>query len=172
MTIESDLRAAFNRHMDNACRLYPSVASWRNEVRFMLVPNMGKTAGKAYIDMRIEVNLTMARQNMEYICDGTIPHEIAHIICFRYGWDRGHGRNWKRVAMSLGCSGDRCFSFEETGIKPVMMRQRTKYLHKATCGTEIWLSDVMHGKIMKGGIRVLNRTGGKLKPSTFMGQVK
>lgn len=172
MTLESELHAAFNRHMDNACRLYPAFTACRGKVKFTIRPNMGTNAGKAYGDLSIEINLAMARQNLEFICNNTIPHEIAHILCFYFRWDLGHGHKWKVVAMSLGCSGDSRFSFEKTGIQPVMMRQRSKYLHKATCGTELWLSDVMHGKVMQGQVRVLHSTGGKLNVNTFMGKMK
>jgi len=172
MTIESDLRDAFNRHMDKACSLYPNLAIIRNRLQFIIEPNMGQRAGTARGASEIRVNLAMAKQNFDHIANDTIPHEIAHIICNHFNWDNGHGRMWKRVAASLGIVPNRCFSTVDTGIKPVMMRQRLKYLHKATCGTEIWLSDVMHGKIMRGGIRVISRTGGKLKASTYMDQVK
>lgn len=170
MTIEANLRAAFFRHMDNARRLYPAIANLN--VNFDVKHNMGCCAGKAFGYHTVSVNLEMARQNFGFIADNTIPHEIAHIICAYFKWDNGHGKMWKRVAASLGIAPERCFSFAETGIKPVMMRQRAKYLHKATCGTEIWLSDVMHGKVMKGQIRVLRNTGGRLNNSTYMGKVK
>ena len=170
MTIEADLRAAFTKHMNHACKLYPSLVG--KDVKFIIKQNMGKMAGTARIQ-EISVNLTMARQNYEHIANHTIPHEIAHVICFIMNWDNGHGRMWKRVAASLGIVPDRCFSLVATGIKPVMMRQRSQYLHKATCGTEIWLSDVVHGKIMKGETgRYVKLTGGRLAASTFTGKMK
>jgi predicted SprT family Zn-dependent metalloprotease len=172
MTIESDLRAAFIRHMDNACRLYPELARIAHNVVFIVKPNMGNKAGTARGYREVCVNLTLARQNFDHIANNTIPHEIAHIICSYFAWDKGHGRMWKRVASSLGIAPERCFDSVATGMQPVMMRQRSKYLHKATCGTEIWLSDVMHGKLLKGSNRIISRTGGKLNASTYMGKVK
>lgn len=172
MTIESDLRDAFNRHMDKACSLYPNLSIIRNRLRFTIMPNIGQKAGVAIGASEIRVNLAMAKQNFDHIANDTIPHEIAHIICDHFKWDNGHGRMWKRVAASLGIVPNRCFSTADTGIKPVKMRQRTQYLHRATCGTEIWLSDVMHGKIMKGSVRVITRTGGKLNASTYMWKMK
>jgi predicted SprT family Zn-dependent metalloprotease len=41
----------------------------------------------------------------------TILHEIAHAIA---GPQAGHGREWQRVARSIGCSGDRCYSLART----------------------------------------------------------
>jgi predicted SprT family Zn-dependent metalloprotease len=172
MTIESDLRAAFIRHMDNACRLYPELTRIQHSVAFIIKPNMGTRAGTARGYREICVNLTLARQNFDHIANNTIPHEIAHIICAYFAWDKGHGRMWKRVASTLGIAPERCFDSVATGMQPVMMRQRSKYLHKATCGTEIWLSDVMHGKLLKGSNRIITRTGGKLNASTYMGKVK
>jgi len=172
MTIESDLRAAFIRHMDNACRLYPELTRIQHSVAFIIKPNMGNKAGTARGYREVCVNLTLARQNFDHIANNTIPHEIAHIICSYFAWDKGHGRMWKRVASSLGIAPERCFDSVATGMQPVIMRQRSKYLHKATCGTEIWLSDVMHGKLLKGSNRIIARTGGKLNASTYMGKVK
>jgi predicted SprT family Zn-dependent metalloprotease len=172
MTIESDLRAAFTRHMEHACRLYPELTRIQHNVVFIVKPNMGNKAGTARGYREVCVNLTLARQNFDHIANNTIPHEIAHIICSYFAWDKGHGRMWKRVASSLGIAPERCFDSVATGMQPVMMRQRSKYLHKATCGTEIWLSDVMHGKLLKGSNRIISRTGGKLNASTYMGKVK
>lgn len=41
----------------------------------------------------------------------TILHEIAHAIC---GPRHRHDAEWRRVAASLGCSGDRCHTVEHT----------------------------------------------------------
>jgi predicted SprT family Zn-dependent metalloprotease len=172
MTIESDLRAAFNRHMDNACRLYPAFTANRHRVVFEIVPNMGGIAGQARGCLHIKVNLTLARQNPDYICNNTIPHEIAHIICAHFGWDRGHGKNWKRVAVSLGCTGERCFNAAETGMTPVKLRQRNRYEYVASCGTVVWLSDVMHNKVTNGQQRILASTKGRISKHHFTGKSK
>jgi predicted SprT family Zn-dependent metalloprotease len=157
--------------MDNACRLYPDLARISSRVMFEIKYNMGRRAGTAYGHSRVCVNLAMARQNFGHIANDTIPHEIAHIICSYFNWDNGHGRMWKRVAASLGIVPNRCFSTVDTGIKAVTMRQRTKYLHKATCGTEIWVGDVLHKKIMNGdNSRLLRNTGGRLSASTYTGK--
>ena len=43
-----------------------------------------------------------------------ILHEIAHALA---GPRAGHGREWKRVARSIGCSAQRCYSLTST-IQP------------------------------------------------------
>lgn len=40
----------------------------------------------------------------------TILHEIAHALA---GNDAGHGYEWKSVARSIGCTGDRCYDGNE-----------------------------------------------------------
>lgn len=40
----------------------------------------------------------------------TILHEIAHA---KAGHAAGHGPAWKRIAISLGCTGDRCYEMGE-----------------------------------------------------------
>lgn len=175
MSIESELRDAFYNCMVDAGQKYPAFAAYRYKVALVIKPNMGRSAGKASIHNNaptVYLNRTLAVQNMKNMCEDTIPHEIAHIICMVFNWDKGHGFTWRRVAKSLGCNGERCFNSAEIGVKIVPMRKRTKYLHRATCGTEIWLSDVMHGKLMKGFIRTLLATRGNLSRLTYLGKVK
>lgn len=44
----------------------------------------------------------------------TILHEIAHALT---GPGVGHGPKWKRIARSIGCSAERCYS-PETTVEP------------------------------------------------------
>lgn len=40
----------------------------------------------------------------------TLLHEIAHALAPR---GAGHGREWKRIAISIGCDGSRCYNSSE-----------------------------------------------------------
>tara|TARA_R110001583_G_scaffold50017_1_gene156194 strand:+ start:6214 stop:6714 length:501 start_codon:yes stop_codon:yes gene_type:complete len=40
----------------------------------------------------------------------TILHEIAHALDYKKRGKSNHDSEWKRVAMSIGCSGERCSS--------------------------------------------------------------
>ena len=61
----------------------------------------------------------------------TILHEIAHALDVE---DRGysnHDANWRQIALSIGCNGERCYSSKEV-VQPQM-----KYTVKCNnCGNE------------------------------------
>lgn len=130
----------------------------------------GRHAGIAHGSSRIGYNLTVFAQDPERFIDDTIPHEIAHTVCMAMGWDYGHGRNWKRVCALLGGSSNRCY--DSSGIEHKMLRKRLRYEYKATCGTVIMVSDVMHGKIQNGDVRKLVKTKGILNRDCYTGVYK
>jgi predicted SprT family Zn-dependent metalloprotease len=43
----------------------------------------------------------------------TIKHEVAHALV---GWKAAHGPTWKKVAVAIGCSGERCWSHRDTNM--------------------------------------------------------
>ena len=55
--------------------------------------------------------LTMANDLVQV--KDTILHEIAHAIA---GHAAGHGPEWKRVCVRIGCKPERCYSSEDTNI--------------------------------------------------------
>ena len=101
--------------------------------------------------------------------DDTIPHEVAHIVDrFINGKSSNHGPRWKRIARSLGCTGNRCHD-----LPLERSRKMKEMLYVATCGTQIYLSMAMHNKIQnKGQVRVLRSTRGKLSANEFTGKWK
>lgn len=74
-----------------------------------------------------EMNL----ENGDQIKD-TILHEIAHALDAVVFGRSSHGARWNRIATSIGCSGDRCYSSEAV-VKP-----KSKYtLICPECGYEV-----------------------------------
>lgn len=59
---------------------------------------------------RVRLNPLFCQQHPQDMLEDTIPHEVAHIVCFALKCCDGHGPNWKRIAKSLGCSGERTHS--------------------------------------------------------------
>lgn len=55
----------------------------------------------------IEISIWNVWSNKFSDVRNTILHEIAHVIAGWYG-DYGHGKVWKRIAISIGCDGERC----------------------------------------------------------------
>lgn len=87
--------------------------------------------------------------NEEQFLD-TLLHEISHALSPR---DSHHNHQWKKIAQSIGCSGERCYSngvitpkatwqlicsvCNRKFLNPRFRRFKTEYLH---CGTTIsWI---------------------------------
>lgn len=81
-----------------------------------------RIAGQAERKMgvyRVRLNPLFCQQHPEDILNNTIPHEIAHIVCFALKCDDGHGKNWKSIAKKLGCNGERTHSMNIIDPKKV-----------------------------------------------------
>jgi predicted SprT family Zn-dependent metalloprotease len=79
-----------------------------------------------------------------HVLNNTVPHELAHVICFVQGTDSGHGGVWARTCRALGGNGERCHSEQVTYAKG-----RT-YVYTTSTGRTIHLSSIKHGKIQQG----------------------
>jgi predicted SprT family Zn-dependent metalloprotease len=95
----------------------------------------------------------------EHISTNTIPHEMAHLVCYvapHYG--RNHDNGWKRVCRLLGGNGQ--------SRAPLNMDLRTRkerqYAYIATCKTVVTVTQTRHNRILKGASYTLRQTGGKL----------
>jgi predicted SprT family Zn-dependent metalloprotease len=125
-------------------------------VRFDL---RGRNAGQAGRDyggyfMRFNIDM-MQNEGWDHIFNETVPHELAHVICFWKNWDRGHGAKWKSACRVLGGSGQRCHSETVTYAKG-----KTFYYTSST-GQVVAISSIRHGKIQRGASYTL-RTGGRV----------
>lgn len=76
-----------------------------------------------YTTRIISISRHLAKVNNFERVKNTILHEIAHALTP----NSGHGREWQRVARSIGCDGDSCYSEENTNLVA------GKY--KAVCGS-------------------------------------
>ena len=54
----------------------------------------------------------------------TILHEIAHAMDYEERGDTDHGTNWKRIAIEIGCNGERCYDLSE--VKQPKMKYTTE----------------------------------------------
>lgn len=161
--------ARTNEAWNKAVELFPKLSNCpRPTIAFF---TKGRAAGLAYGYHKLEFNLHLFECDPNDMLNDTIPHEVAHAVCtyLRIGW--GHDKTWKRVCILLGGSGRRCYTRTDT-YKPILARTRKRYVHIATCGLKIELSDVIHRKLIEEGCtRVVRRTGGKVSASTFTGEI-
>ena len=86
--------------------------------------------------------------NSEADLRNTIRHELAHIAV---GPGQGHGPVWKREAVRMGCTGDRC---HEMVTQARVRKPRHDWsLSCACCGTEVG--------VLRNRVTVANFTRGK-----------
>lgn len=101
----------------------------------------GSRGGRYF--MRFNTDM-MQNAAWTHVINNTVPHELAHVICFVQGTDSGHGGVWVRTCRALGGNGERCHSEQVTYAKG-----RT-YVYTTSTGRTIHLSSIKHGKIQQG----------------------
>lgn len=120
----------------------------------------GKASGKRYADPVIS-NYSMkfnrdmlTREAFDHVLNNTVPHEIAHIVCFiRPELGKNHDSGWARVCRSLGGSANRTHSEE------VVFGKGTTYEYTTDRGHKVRVSDKHHRYLQAGG--TLRYRGGK-----------
>lgn len=97
-------------------------------------------------DHYIRFNVQMiANGGFDHIYNNTIPHEIAHVICYMNpSLGRKHNEGWRRVCIALGGKGDRCHSEE------VVYARGDTYTYTTTSGHKLNVSQQRHMKIQRG----------------------
>ena len=86
----------------------------------------------------------MMNQGWDHLIKDTVPHELAHIICFANGSDRAHGLFWRRTCRELGGTGERCHS------EAVTYAKGQTYVYTTSTGRTINMSAIKHRKIQQG----------------------
>jgi predicted SprT family Zn-dependent metalloprotease len=90
-------------------------------------------------------HLIEREQTFEAILNDTVPHEMAHIICFlhpRLG--KNHDIGWRKVCKELGGTGNTCH-------KHLVKYARGKtYQYTTTLGIDMNVSQVRHRRIQSG----------------------
>lgn len=104
-------------------------------------------AGRRSLNYYIRFNRDMMmNEAWDHLLNDTVPHELAHIICFADGSDRAHGYFWKRTCQLLGGSGDRCHS------EAVTYAKGNTYVYTTSTGHSISISEQRHRKVQAGKV--------------------
>lgn len=141
----------------------------------LVVRNLGKRGGH-YQGCRGDGTVTLNTQLLaqpDADLTNTLRHELAHWVASalrhslgvrsRRGRWSSHGLEWKRAALALGCTGDRCHTM---ALEPT--RKVRQWLYLLECGTEVKLSTVRHNKVMRGYTYRLKSTKSKLSRECFI----
>ncbi len=130
------------------------------QVRFDLTGRAAGQAGMKYGKhyVRFNVNhMQLGGQTWEHLLNDTVPHEIAHIICFANPTlGRGHDSGWKRVCLAVGGNGKRLYSEQDA---PEAIAAIRPFVYITTRGHEVRVTKVIHTKIQTRGASYTYRNG-------------
>ena len=114
-----------------------------------------RSQGGATSNHYVRFNVDMiAGSGFDHIYNETIPHEIAHIVCYMNpSLGNDHSPGWKRVCVALGGTGERCHN------QPVVYAKGNTYAYISTGGVTVNLSQQRHRKIQQGVVYELRRGG-------------
>ena len=85
------------------------------------------------------------REAFDHLLNDTVPHEIAHIVCFKNPQlGRNHDAGWARVCRALGGDGQRCHREE------VVYGKGGTYEYTTTNGHKVRMGDKHHRAVQAG----------------------
>jgi len=118
----------------------------------------GRSAGQARLQKgiyQLRFNLEMMRgSGWDHIIKDTVPHEVAHLVCFnKPSLGRNHDWGWRSVCVKLGGSGERCHTEE------VVFGKGRTFEYTSHSGRTIKLSEIRHNKIQQGQIYTFRNAG-------------
>jgi predicted SprT family Zn-dependent metalloprotease len=118
-------------------------------------------------DINVIVNRLAIAQNVEDFLAETVPHEIAHLVCFvRPHLGSGHNEGWVRVCRALGGRADVKFKNEYD----LRQRKRVRYVYATPGAGRFEVSDVRHARIQEG-TTYLTRANERVKPEHWTGDI-
>jgi predicted SprT family Zn-dependent metalloprotease len=105
-----------------------------------------RTWGGGTSDHYVRLNVDMIDSaGFDHIYNETIPHEIAHVVCYMNpSLGDNHNAGWRRVCQALGGKGARCHEQE------VVFANGNTYTYITTTGHKVNMSQQRHRKIQQG----------------------
>jgi len=116
-------------------------------IRFDLKGRCAGRAGRDYNGYYIRINVDMMASDESWndIIGDTVPHELAHIVCFICPYlGKNHNTGWSRVCKNLGGSGERCHKLK------FVYANGKQFTYTLSCGRIIVVSTTRHNRIQKG----------------------
>ena len=123
------------------------------QMRFDLTGRAAGAASMCYGAFYLRFNsahMNLGGQTWEHLLNDTVPHEVAHTVCQAFPkFGRNHNDGWKRVCLSLGGTGRRCYSEDDAPEAITTMRP---YVYGTTNGNTVRVTKVIHAG---GGVYAL-----------------
>lgn len=99
----------------------------------------------------------LTREAFDHVYNDTVPHEIAHIVCFmKPELGNGHNTGWRRVCRALGGSGD-TYHQEE-----VVYGKGHTYEYTTDRGHKVRMGDRHHAIVQRGQTLTYKKGLGKV----------
>lgn len=155
---EAYIRAATFDCIAKAKKLYPA---------FIIMPTFDfKLRGRSRVG-QADLRHNHMNFNMDYIMLNpeaylaTVYHEVAHLVAHWVYGEKGHGRRWRVVDLSLGGNGNRCNQKDVTGLDSADVakaRRTQQFLYRDTLGVDRWIGAVHHTRLQAGTVKLRRRT--------------
>ncbi len=118
----------------------------------------GKTSGIYVVrghwthqEQKIRYNPAIFARHFEESCATTIPHEVAHHICYELHGKKAkpHGKEWREIMLAFGVPAEATSKLDLSEI-PQKKLKRFEYI--CDCGSH-QLSSIRHNRIQRGQSR-------------------
>lgn len=106
--------------------------------------NSSKIAGQAFLhDWKIKINSRFLQSNSEEVINVTVPHEVAHLVCFvlHPRAKQAHGPEWKGIMQDFGLKPSTYHSMRLPDVK--------RFTYICSC-QKFHLSSIIHKRMQAG----------------------
>jgi SprT protein len=132
-----------------------------NQLPFLKFKTKGRCTGRArwnHItkECEIDINPVLLNENVEYVVNQTVPHEVAHIVAFMaYGRVKAHGWEWQRVMRLFGKTPNRCHQLDTETVRSLRKPREKKPRVFVNClcpgcGKKLIITQNQANKMRKG----------------------
>lgn len=137
------VQEAFSYVLDKAEEIY-GVAMHDVYLHLDLV---GHHAGRAFRRQGmygIRLNIDLLGRSPDHLINDTLPHEVAHIVCFKTGLGNLHCVKWVEFCKSLGGTGIHQHN------EPTVYSKGPTYEYTTTKGLVVRINHALHTKVQSG----------------------
>lgn len=118
----------------------------------------GKTSGMYVVrghwklkEQKIRYNPAIFARHFEESCATTIPHEVAHHICYELHGKKAkpHGKEWRAIMLAFGVPAEATCKLD---LSDIPQRQLRRFEYICDC-TSHQLTSIRHNRIKRGQSR-------------------